>query len=86
MLAAMQVKITIRIHRSIMDSVLDHCAFEDLSPDGEEHYMVRFPFIENDYYYNILFSFGSKCECLEPPHIRAEMRRRIRDIATLYEC
>ncbi len=84
-LTTMQTKIKIRIHKSIMDRVLDFCAYEYFSPDGNEHYIVSFPFIENDYYYNILFSFGDKCECLEPLHIRTEMKRRIHDIATLYE-
>ncbi len=81
----MQTKIKIRIHKSVMDQVLDYCTYENFSPDGDENYIVSFPFIENDYYYNILFSFGDKCECLEPLHIRAEMKRRIHDIATLYE-
>lgn len=80
-----QTKIKIRIHKSVMDRVLDYCTYEDFSPDGDEHYIVRFPFIENEYYYNVLFSFGDKCECLEPLHIRAEMKHRIHDIATLYE-
>ena len=81
----MQTKIKIRIHKSVMDRVLDYCTYENFSPDGDEHYIVSFPFIENDYYYDILLGFGDKCECLEPLHIRAEMKRRIRDIATLYE-
>ncbi|MCE5189478.1 MAG: YafY family transcriptional regulator [Eubacteriales bacterium] len=84
-LATMQTKIKIRIHQSVMERVLDYCAFEDFSPDGDEHYIVRFPFIENEYYYGILFSFGNKCECLEPKHVRAEMKRRIQDIAAIYE-
>lgn len=84
-LETMQTKIKIRIHKSIMDRVLDFCAIEDFLPDGDENYIVRFPFIENDYYYNILFSFGDKCECLEPLPIRTEMKRRIHDIAALYE-
>jgi predicted DNA-binding transcriptional regulator YafY len=84
-LATMQIKIKIRIHKSIMDRVLDYCTYEHFSPDGDEHFIVRFPFIENEYHYNILFSFGDKCECLEPLHIRTEMKRRIHDIATLYE-
>ncbi|MDY4609953.1 MAG: YafY family protein [Sphaerochaetaceae bacterium] len=84
-LETMQTRIKIRIHKSVMDMVLDFCAYEDFSPDGDEHYIVSFPFIENDYYYNILFSFGDKCECLEPLHIRAEMKRRIHDIAAIYE-
>ncbi len=84
-LETIQTNIKIRIHKSVMDRVLDFCDYEQFSPDGDEHYIVRFPFIENDYYYNILFSFGDKCECLEPLHIRAEMKRRIHDIASLYE-
>lgn len=84
-LATMQTKIKIRIHKSVMDRVLDYCTYEHFSPDGNEHYIVSFPFIENEYYYNILFSFGDKCQCLEPLHIRTEMKRRIQDIANLYE-
>jgi len=84
-LVTLQTKIKIRIHKSVMDRALDYCTYDDFSPDGDEHYIVSFPFIENDYYYNILFSLGDKCECLEPLHIRTEMKRRIHDIATLYD-
>lgn len=80
----MQTKIKIRIHKSVIDMVLDFCSYEDFSPDGNEHYIVNFPFKENDYYYNILLSYGDKCECLEPLHIRTEMKRRIHDIAAIY--
>lgn len=80
----MQTKIKIRIHRSVMDRALEFCPYEDFAPDGSEHYIVRFPFIENDYYYNILFGFGDKCECLEPLHVRTEMKRRIQKIAAMY--
>lgn len=84
-LETMQTKIKIRIHKSVMDRVLDFCSYEDFSPDGDEHYMVSFPFIENDFYYDNLSGLGSKCECLEPLHIRAEMKRRIREMAVIYE-
>lgn len=84
-LETMQTKIKIRIHSSVLDRVLDFCTYEDFSPDGDEHYIVSFPFVENDYHYNILFSFGDRCECLEPLHIRMEMKRRIHDIAAIYE-
>lgn len=84
-LETMQIRIKLRIHRSVMDRVLDHCPYEAFSPDGEEHYIVRFPFVENEYHYDILLSFGDRCECLEPFHVRAEMKRRIQDIAAIYE-
>ncbi len=83
--AGMQTEIKIRIHKSVMDRVLDYCGYDHFSPDGDEHYIVGFPFIENDYHYNILFSFGDKCECLRPKRIRAEMKRRIQDVAALYK-
>ncbi len=83
--ADIQTRIKIRIHQSVMDRVLDYCTYEDFSPDGKEHYIVHFPFIENEYYYGILLSFGDKCECLEPLHIRTEIKRRIHDIAAIYE-
>lgn len=84
-LATIQTKIKLRIHKSVMDRALDYCMYEDFSPDGDEYYLVTFPFIENDYYYNILLSFGDKCECLEPLHIRTELKRKIYDLANLYE-
>ncbi|MGX4670500.1 helix-turn-helix transcriptional regulator [Cerasibacillus sp. JNUCC 74] len=84
-LATMQTKIKLRIHKSVMDRALDYCMYEDFSPDGDEYYIVTFPFIENEYYYNILLSFGDKCECLEPLHIRTELKRKIYDLANLYE-
>lgn len=85
MLESMQTKIKIRIHESVMDRVLDFCSYDDVLPDGEKHYIVSFPFIENEYYYDILLSFGDKCECLEPSQIRTEMRRRIHAIAAIYD-
>lgn len=83
--AEMEMKIKIRIHYSIMDRVLDYCSYEQFTPDGDEYYIVSFPFIEKAYYFDMLLSFGKQCECLEPPHVRAEMRRRIQEIAHLYE-
>ncbi len=83
--AARQTTITLRIHKSILERVLDYVPDEDISPDDEEHYIVRYPLIENDYYYGILLSFGDKCECLKPEHVRTEMKRRAEAIAALYE-
>lgn len=85
MLPSLQTEIKIRIHSSVMDRVLDYCTYEHFTPDGDEHYLVRFPFVENEYHYHILLGFGDKCECLEPLHVRTEMKRKIQEIAALYE-
>ncbi len=84
-LETMQTKIKLRIHKSILDRVLDFCSYEDFLPEGDAHYIVAFPFIENEYHYDMLLSFGDKCECLEPLHIREKIKRRIHDIAAVYE-
>lgn len=83
-LTAMQTEVKIRIHKSILDRVLEYCTYDYFTPDGDEHYLVNFPFIENEYYYDILLGFGDKCECIEPLYIREEMKRRICHIAAIY--
>lgn len=84
-LKTMQTTIKLRVQKSAMDRLLDYCTCEQAVPDGEEHYIVNFPFIENEYYYDILISFGDQCECLEPQRVRVEMKRRIQNMAALYE-
>lgn len=84
-LASLQTDILLRIHPSILDRVLDCCPYDRISYEGG-HCLVRFPFIENDYYYDMLLSFGSRCECLKPERVRAELKRRIRELAELYGC
>ncbi|NTV79651.1 MAG: WYL domain-containing protein, partial [Clostridiales bacterium] len=84
-LDSLQKNVKIRVHKSILDRVLEYCTFEDVFPDGENHYIANFPFIENDYYYNILFGFGNQCECLEPVYVRREMKHRIQNMAAIYE-
>ncbi|MDR0991581.1 MAG: YafY family transcriptional regulator [Ruminococcus sp.] len=80
-----QINIKLRIHSSLMDRILDFYAFESFIPDGEEHFIADFPFIENDYYYSFLLSFGNKCECLEPESVRSELAKRANEIYMIYE-
>lgn len=80
-----QTEIQLRIHQSVMDRALDFCGYECFTPDGEAHYIVNFPFFENDYCYDMLLSFGDKCECLAPSRVREELKRRVRAIAALYD-
>lgn len=84
-LSTLQKNITLRIHKTIMDNVLEYCSDENFKSDKEDYYLVKFPFIENDYYYNIIMSFGDRCECLEPLHIRSEIKRRVEKLADIYK-
>lgn len=82
---ALQTDIKLRVHTSVLDRVLDFCPPERITPDGAEHYWVDCPFIERDYYYDMLLSLGDKCECLAPERVRDELRHRIQRIARIYE-
>ena len=84
LLEALQADIRLRVHASVLDRVLDFCPPERITPDGAEHYLVDYPFIERDYYYDMLLSLGDKCECLAPEHVRDELRRRIKRMARIY--
>lgn len=83
-LETLQTDIKLRIHKSVLDRVLEFCTDDRISPDGDEYYLVNYPFIERDYYYDMLLSFGDKCECLEPAHGREEMKRRIQSMVSIY--
>ncbi len=83
--AAMQIEIQLRVHKSLLERVLDYCSDEQIVPDGDAYFFVNFPFIENDYYYDMLLSFGPRCECLGPARVRAALRRKIQALAALYK-
>ena len=80
----LQITIKLRIHESIMERLLDYCNYEQFSYDKDNYYLVDFPFIENDYYYGILLSFGEQCECVEPEHIRLGIQKKIANLSALY--
>ena len=84
LLETLQTDIKLRIHKSVLDRVLEYCTQDRVIPDGEEYYLVNYPFIERDYYYDMLLSFGDKCECLEPARVREEIKRRIQSMASVY--
>lgn len=81
----LRTTIKLRIHESLMEQLLDYCAYDQFSKEGENFYIVNFPFIENDYHYGILLSFGERCECLEPLHVRLELKRKITNLSKIYE-
>ncbi len=83
--ASLRTEITLRVHVSAIDRVMEYCAFDRFTPDGDEHYLVRFPFIDREYYYDRLLFFGDRCECVAPAHVREKLRQRIQCLAELYK-
>jgi len=78
------IVIKLLVHESLRDRMSEHCGEESIQPYGENKLIVNFPFEENEFGYNMLLSFGDKCECLEPAHVREEIIRRVKNLLRVY--
>jgi predicted DNA-binding transcriptional regulator YafY len=66
--------------------MVEHCGEENIEVYGDNKLIVSFPFVEDEFGYNLLLGFGDKCECLEPAHVREEIVRRINNLLKNYDC
>lgn len=76
--------IKLSVHESLLERVVEYCGEENTQFYGDNRYIVNFPFVEDDFGYSILLSFGNKCECLEPENVREELIRRIKKLSDVY--
>lgn len=74
----------LRVHESLRGTILKYCSEENIQNDEDSHFIVYFPIVADDYWYSILLQFGDKCECLEPQHVREELKNRIAIMLALY--
>ncbi len=79
-----QIHIKIRIHSSVLDRILDFCPFDRITAAGGEYYLVDYPFVDSDYYYDMLLSLGDKCEVIEPDHVRKKLKQKIQNLINMY--
>lgn len=78
------VTIKLLIDKSILEYVIDRCGEENIEEVENNKFMIHFPFVEDDFGYNILLGYGDKCECIEPIHVRNELIRRIERLLDKY--
>jgi predicted DNA-binding transcriptional regulator YafY len=76
--------IKLLIHESLRDRMLEYCGEENIQSCKDNRLIVNFPFVEDELGYNLLLSFGDKCECLEPAHVREEIILRIKNLLRVY--
>ncbi|ALS00350.1 transcriptional regulator [Enterococcus silesiacus] len=77
---------TLKVTHKIKDQLVDKFGQLTISPSDEpEKWIVEFPFMEDEFGYNLLLGFGNQCECLTPPHVRTELKRRIETVLELYQ-
>jgi len=79
------VEVTIRIHRSVVDKVIERFGEGYILHLGEEFCLATYPIIKNNFGYDKLLAFGDKCEVIEPLEVRAGFRDYVRSILEKYE-
>lgn len=69
---------------SLKEKILERCEEENITYCGKNKMIVEFPFVDDDFGYELLLSFGNKCECLEPIEIREKLIEKIRNMLHIY--
>jgi predicted DNA-binding transcriptional regulator YafY len=72
------------VEESLREQIIERCGEENIRPYGANKLIVNFPFVEDEMGYNLLLSFGDKCECLEPENVRLELINRIKRMIDIY--
>lgn len=78
------ITIKLLVHESLRERMVEHCGEDNVQLYEDNKLIVNFPFIEDEYGYNLLLGFGDKCECLEPSNVRYELIRRIKNLLRVY--
>lgn len=79
------IQIKLLIDESLRERIAEGCNEEDIIPAGNNKLIVSLPFVDDEQGYNLLLSFGNKCECLEPENVRNELIRRIKMLLDVYQ-
>lgn len=69
--------IKLLIVSSALHRMLDYCTMDDVTEADNGKYMVNLNFVNDDYGYGILMSFGNKLICIEPDYVRLELIKRL---------
>lgn len=83
-LREMLIRVRIRVESSLREQLTDLFGDLDFNLLDGGGYITDIPFMEDDYSYNILLGLGVGCECLGPPHVRAELIKRLEKMVRIY--
>ncbi len=79
------VEVKIRIHRSVVDRVIERFGESHVLEMGEETCLAMYPIVNHSFGYDKLLAFGDKCEVLEPPEVRIVFGEYVRGIMDKYK-
>ena len=78
------ITLKLLVDESLLDTMIKFCGEYNVIPRGDDKYICYFPFVEDNYFYNMIIQFGDKCECLEPEYIRVNLITRIENLLSVY--
>jgi len=78
------IELQLLVDKTLVHYMKGYCGEENVTFYKNDQWLVKFPFVENEHGYGHLLSFGDKCECLEPQHVRLEMINRIHRLVAKY--
>ncbi|WWD83653.1 hypothetical protein TEGL_20660 [Terrisporobacter glycolicus ATCC 14880 = DSM 1288] len=78
------VTIKLLVDWSLREIMVERCGDDNVKEYGDDKFIVDFPFVEDDFGYNILMGFGDKCECLSPENVLLELINRIQKLMKIY--
>lgn len=76
--------IKLEVEESLLDRILERCNEEATKKIDNGRYLVDFPFVDDDYAYEVLLSYGKKCKCLEPQWVKEKYLKKLREILENY--
>lgn len=78
--------VTLKVTHRVRDQLIDKFGQLDfIETQDDDKTIVSFPFMEDDFGYHLLMGFGNQCECLEPNHVRDELKRRFEELLHIYQ-
>lgn len=78
------VTVTIRIHLSMMDKVIERFGQENVISVEGDTCLAVYPIIHNDFGYDTLLRFGDKCEIVGPTEVREGFKDYVGKILAKY--
>lgn len=75
--------IKLEIEESLLDRILERCD-DEVKKLENGNFLVDFPFVDDDYAYEVLLSYGKKCKCLEPLWVKEKYLKKLREILENY--
>ncbi|MDL2276915.1 YafY family transcriptional regulator [Breznakia sp. OttesenSCG-928-G09] len=70
---------------SARERIVERCGEEAITQVKGNKMYVDFPFVDDDYGYSLLLSFGESCECLEPEYVREKLVDKVKKVLAVYE-